>query len=113
MLFSFVAIYLVKSTSPSSSKTPTQHDAATTVLHSSKAVLRLGSSPPFPSNVAIVIMAKNLNVCIIRPQDMSPEMKIFVPECICKQYFVCCLRIRITSMFYFLPVTWKRVIILV
>ena len=43
------AIYFVKCTSPSCSKAPPQHDAATPVLHGWDGVLRLASLPPFSS----------------------------------------------------------------
>ena len=62
-------IYFVKCTSPSCSKTPPQHDAATPVLHSWDGVLRLASLPLFPPNITMVIMAKqfyfskNYNLC--------------------------------------------------
>ena len=42
------AIYFVKCTSPSCSKAPPQHDAATPVLHGWDGVLRLASLPLFP-----------------------------------------------------------------
>ena len=52
------AIYFVKYTSPSCSKVPPQHDAATLVLHGWDGVLRLASLPHFPPNITMVIMAK-------------------------------------------------------
>ena len=52
------AIYFVECTRPSCSKAPPQHDAATAVLHSWDGVLLLASLPLFPSNITMVIMAK-------------------------------------------------------
>ena len=43
------AIYFVKCTSPSCSKAPLQHDAASPMLHGWDGVLRLASHPPFSS----------------------------------------------------------------
>ena len=43
-------IYFVKCTSPSCSKAPPQHDAATPVLHGWDGVLRLASLSLFPPN---------------------------------------------------------------
>ena len=51
------AIYFVKCTSPTFSKAPPQHDAATPVLHGWDGVHRLASIPLFPSNITIVFMA--------------------------------------------------------
>ena len=48
------AIYFVKCISPSCSKAPTQHDAATPVLHGWDGVLRLASLPHFPPNITMV-----------------------------------------------------------
>ncbi|KAK6304586.1 hypothetical protein J4Q44_G00251720 [Coregonus suidteri] len=78
------AIYFVKCTSPSSSKAPPQHDAATPVLHGWDGVLRLASIPFFPPNITMVIMAKQLYFSFIRPEDISPTSTIFVPMCSCK-----------------------------
>jgi hypothetical protein len=52
------AIYFEKFTSPSCSKAPPQHDAATPVLHSWDGVLWLASVHLFPPNIVMVIMAK-------------------------------------------------------
>ena len=54
------AMYFVKCTSPSCSKAPPQHDAATPVLHGWDGVLRLASLPLFLPNITMVIMAKQL-----------------------------------------------------
>ena len=78
------AIYFVKCTSPSCSKAPPQHDAATHVLHGWDGVLRLASLPLFPPNITVVIMAKQLYFCFISPEDISPKSLIFVPMCSCK-----------------------------
>ena len=64
------AIYFVKCTSPSCSKTPPHHDAATPVLHGWDGVLWLASLPLFPPNITMVIMAKQLYFCFIRPEDI-------------------------------------------
>ena len=50
-------IYFVKCTSPSCSKAPPRHDAATPVLHDWDGVLRLACLPLFPPNITMVIMA--------------------------------------------------------
>jgi hypothetical protein len=60
------AIYIVKCTC---SKTPPQHDAATPVLHGWDGVLRLASLPLFPTNIMMVVMAKQF--CFIRPEASS------------------------------------------
>uniref|UniRef100_A0A674EQV5 Calcium channel, voltage-dependent, beta 3a n=1 Tax=Salmo trutta TaxID=8032 RepID=A0A674EQV5_SALTR len=78
------AIYFVTCTSPSCSKAPPQHDASTPVLHGWDGVLRLPSLPLFPPNITMVIMAKQFCFCFIRPEDISPKSKIFVPMCSCK-----------------------------
>ena len=52
------AIYFVKCTSPSCSKAPPQHDAATPVLNGWDGVLWLVSLPLFPPNITMIIMAK-------------------------------------------------------
>jgi hypothetical protein len=78
------AIYFVKCISPSCSKAPPQHDAATSVLHGWDGVFRLASLPLFPPNITMVIMAKKLYFCFIRPEDLSPKSTIFVPMCSCK-----------------------------
>ena len=75
------AIYFVKCTSTSCSKAPTQHDAATPVLHSWDGILWLASLPLFPPNITMVIMAKQLYFCFIRPEDICPKSTIFVPMC--------------------------------
>ena len=67
------AIYFVKCTSPSCSKAPPQHDAATLVLHGWDAVLWLAIIPLFPPNITMVIMAKQFYFCFIRPEDISPK----------------------------------------
>ena len=78
------AIYFVKCTSPSYSKAPPQHDAATPVLHGWDGVLRLASLPLFPPNITMVIMAKQFYFCFNRPEDISPKTTIFIPMCSCK-----------------------------
>ena len=65
------AIYFVKCTSPSCSKAPPQHDAATPVLHSWDGVLRLAILRLFPPNITMVIMAKQFYFCFIRPEGIS------------------------------------------
>jgi hypothetical protein len=57
---------------------PLQHDAATPVLHGWDGVLRLASFPIFPPNITMVIMAKQLYFCFIRPEDISLKSMIFV-----------------------------------
>lgn len=78
MFFLHDAVYFMKSSSSCCSKTAPQHDATTSVLHSWYGVLRSTSFPLFPPNVTVVIMAKQLHFSFIRPQDMSPEVKVFV-----------------------------------
>ncbi|KAK6308172.1 hypothetical protein J4Q44_G00214430 [Coregonus suidteri] len=104
------AIYFVKCTSPSCSKAPPQHDAATPVLHIWDGVrlasiplflilrlhfshladtliqsdLQLVSAYIFPPNITMDIMAKQFYFCFIRPEDISPKSMIFVPMCSCK-----------------------------
>lgn len=63
-------INFVKCTSPSFSKAPQQHDAGTsagTMLYGWDAVLQLASLPFFPSNIMMVIIAKQFDFCFIRP----------------------------------------------
>ncbi|XP_051568699.1 syntaxin-16-like isoform X1 [Myxocyprinus asiaticus] len=57
-------------TSPSCSKAPPQHDAATPMLHGWDGVLRLASLTLFPPNITMVIIAKQFN---FRPEDISPK----------------------------------------
>ena len=76
IFFPHDAIYFVKCTSPSCSKAPPQHDAATPVLPGWDGVLRLASLPFFPPNITMVIMAKQLYFCFIRPEDIRPEYDI-------------------------------------
>ena len=76
------AIYFVKCPSPSCSKTPPQHDAATPVLHGWDGVLRLASLNLFPPNITMVIMAKQFYFCVIRPEDISPKSTIFSPSAV-------------------------------
>ena len=71
----------MKCTSPSCSKAPPQHDAATPVLYSWGGVLRLTSFPLFPPNITMVIMAKQFYFCFIRPEDIYQKSTIFVPMC--------------------------------
>ena len=73
----------MKCTSPSCSKAPPQHDAATPVLHGWDGVLQLASIPLFPLNITMVIMAKQFYFCFIRPEDISPKSTIFVHMCSC------------------------------
>jgi hypothetical protein len=84
IFLSHEAIHFVKYTSPSCSKAPPQHDAATPVLHSLDGVLRLASLPLFPPNITMVIRAKQFYFCFIRPEDISLKSSIFVPMCSCK-----------------------------
>jgi hypothetical protein len=77
-------IYFVKCTSPFCSKAPPQYDVATPVLHGWDGVLLLASLSLFPSNITMVIMAKQFYFCFIRPEDISPKSTIFVPKCSCK-----------------------------
>ena len=51
-------IHFVTCTRPSCCKAPTQHDAATPVLHGWDGVVRLASLPLFPPHIMMVIMAK-------------------------------------------------------
>ena len=78
------AINCVKCTSPSCSKAPPQHDAATPVLHGWDGVLRLASLHLFPPKITMVIMAKQFHFCFIRPEDISPKSMICVPMYSCK-----------------------------
>ncbi|MEQ2184417.1 hypothetical protein GOODEAATRI_007721 [Goodea atripinnis] len=72
---------------PYYSKTTPQHDAATPVLERWDGILRLAS---FFQIVRIVIMTKHLNLSCIRPQEMSPKLVAFLPECInCNLSFSC------------------------
>jgi hypothetical protein len=48
------AIYFLKRTSPSCSKAPPQHAAATPVIHGWDGVLRLARLPLFPPNIIMV-----------------------------------------------------------
>ena len=73
------AIYFVKCTSPSCSKAPPQHDAATPVLHGWDGFLWLASLPLFPLNIMMVIMAKQFYFCFIRPEEISPKSMILSP----------------------------------
>uniref|UniRef100_A0A8C7SPM4 Phospholipase n=1 Tax=Oncorhynchus mykiss TaxID=8022 RepID=A0A8C7SPM4_ONCMY len=74
------AIYFVKCTSPSCSKAPPQHDAATPVLHGWDGVLRLASLPLFTPNIMLVIMAKQFYFCFIRPEDISTKKYDLCPH---------------------------------
>ena len=74
------AIYFVKCTSPSCSKAPPQHDAATPVLHIWDGVLQLASLPLFPPKITMVIMAKQYDFCFIRPEDISPKKYDLCPH---------------------------------
>ena len=78
------AIYFVKCTSPSCSKAPPQHDAATSMLHGWDGVLWLANLPLYPPNITMVIMAKQFYFRFIRPEDISPKSMIFVSMCSCK-----------------------------
>ena len=64
------AIYFVKCTSPSCSKAPPQHDAASRLGWCSSAC----KPPPVLPNITMVIMAKQFYFCFIRSEDIS-----FVP----------------------------------
>ena len=78
------AIYFVKCTSPSCSKAPPKHDAATPMLHGWDGILWLASLTLFPPNITMVIMAKQFHFSFIRPENISPKSTIFVPMCSCK-----------------------------
>jgi hypothetical protein len=78
-------IYFMKCTSPSWSKAPPQHDAATPMLHGWDDVLWLASLPLFPPNIMMVIMAKQFYICFIRPEDIYPKSTFIVPMCSCKR----------------------------
>ena len=70
-------IYFVKCTSPSCNKAPSQHDAATLVLHGWDGVLRLASIPLFPPNITMIIMEKQLYFCFIKPKDhLCPHVQL-------------------------------------
>ena len=71
IFFSHDAIYFVKCTSPSCSKAPPQHDAATPVLHVWDGVLRL-------ANITMVIMTKQFYFCFIRQEDISFSLQTVV-----------------------------------
>ena len=73
------AIYYVKSTSPSCSNAPPQHDAATPVLHGWDGFLRLASFPLFPPNMTMFIMAKQFCFYLIRPEDISTKVQSLSP----------------------------------
>lgn len=90
IFFLLVATYFMKSSRCWCSKTAPQHDVATSVLH-----CWTSSSPLFPPNVTFVIIAIQLCDRIIRPQDLSPEIKIFE---LC--FFVCFF------VFYLQTVIW-------
>ena len=74
------AIYFVTRTSPSCIKAPTQHDAATPVLHGWDGVLRLASILLFPPKITMVIMAKQFCFCFIRPEDISQKKYDLCPH---------------------------------
>ena len=78
IVLSHDSIYFVKCTRPSCSKTPPQHDTATSMLHDWNGVLQLASLPFFPPNITMVIMAKQFYFCFIRPEDISTKSTIFV-----------------------------------
>ena len=61
------AMYFVRGASPSCSKAPPQHDAASPVFLGCDGVLRLASLPLFTPNITMVIMAKQFYFCFIRP----------------------------------------------
>lgn len=87
------ADYFMKSSSSCCSTTAPQHDAATSILHSCYSVLPSASFLLFPLNVTLVIKAKQLHLCVIRPQDMSPDVKLFVFVSFweCNMAFLCFL----------------------
>ena len=72
-------IYFVKCTNTSCSNVPPQHDAITPMLHSWDGVLRLASLPLFSPNITMVIMAKQIYFCFIRPEDISPKRQSLSP----------------------------------
>lgn len=57
-----------------------QYYAATSMLHSWDSVPRLTGVPLFPPN----ILTKQFHLSFIRPEDMFPKGKVFVPVCVCK-----------------------------
>ena len=74
------AIYFVKCISPSCSKAPPQHDAATPVLHSWDGVPLLASLPLFPPNITMFIMTKQFYFCFLRPEDIFPNKYNLCPH---------------------------------
>ena len=73
------AIYFVKCTSPSCSKAPPKHYAATPVHHCWDGILRLASLRLFPPNITMVIMAKQFYFCFIRPEYNSSKIRYMSP----------------------------------
>ena len=49
------------------------------VLHGWEGVLRIASLPLFPPNITMVIMAKQLYFCFIRPEDTSQKVRSLSP----------------------------------
>ena len=76
------AIYFVKCTSPSCSKAPPQHDAATHVLHGWDGVLRLASLPLFPPNInahygqTIIFMFHQTREHFSKKYDLYPHVQL-------------------------------------
>ena len=65
------AIYFVKCTNHSCSKAPSQHDAATPVLHGWDGVFQLASLPLFPPNIVMVIMFHQT-----KKYDIGPHVQL-------------------------------------
>ena len=73
------AIYFVKCTGPSCSKEPPKHDVATPVLHGWDGVLRLASLPLFPTNITMVIIAKQFHQTrghFSKKYDLCPHVQL-------------------------------------
>ncbi|MED6290812.1 hypothetical protein CHARACLAT_017228 [Characodon lateralis] len=70
----YETIYLMKCPSPSCSKPTTQHDVATPALPCWDGGLRFPTSPRFPLNVTVVMMAKHFKFSFIRRQDFLQRL---------------------------------------
>ena len=69
------AIYFVKCTSPSCSKAPPQHDAATPGLHGWDGVLELASLPLFRPNIMMIttiFVSSNQRTFLQKVRSLSP-----------------------------------------
>uniref|UniRef100_A0A3B3UY42 aconitate hydratase n=1 Tax=Poecilia latipinna TaxID=48699 RepID=A0A3B3UY42_9TELE len=60
------------------------------------------SVPVFPPNVAMLIMAKYFNLSVVKPQDMSPKMKNFVPA-FSELVLSACLSVDIVCLYSGVP----------